>query len=148
MVMHLAHAFAELRISRPGSPECQRIVSDVQELTKTLEALRSATSSTPIDEYESLTNDGIIERLETLLKRAYENRDLRDHIARVHDAEGAERIDGDVRIAGPMAEVSASAPTRICQYCKRPQTACDTLRKEKPDIGAVICSSHPDAVEA
>jgi hypothetical protein len=71
---HLAGTLEQLEVMKPGSPDWQRLVQTAQTLGAALHDARPTPPRTATN-YDSLTEDQLIERLEVMLKSCYERRD-------------------------------------------------------------------------
>jgi hypothetical protein len=106
------------------------------------------------DDLSNVTEDELIERLEEMLRSSYAMRDR----TLAYTSPINTSVDAGVPLLEPsdpgyaeqeaIRATAAPEPAPTCPYCTRPLAACNTLREEKPDIWAVICSSHPDVLEA
>lgn len=71
--LHLATAYAQLESTTAGTPAFQRLIADSQKLVAELDATRKTDDASPAPPpIESLSNEELIDRLETLLAAARE----------------------------------------------------------------------------
>jgi hypothetical protein len=117
---NLGLTLAELKATRPGSPDHQRLLGAVQTITALLEASRASRETRTQTDLGALDDDQLIERTSAILRSLLDARDAQRkgqaHIA----ATVAIAVHGpSAAPADPAGEAATPTPTPVCPYCKR-----------------------------
>src|SRR5258708_22718264 len=137
---HLAGILEQLEVLKPGSPEHQRLVQLSQSLGAALEGSRSS-QHVPDADYDAMTDDELIDRLEQTLQAARASRDLkREHQPRLDaDVVGAAVAEDGVTLLEPgdeghaPQEATRAATVRqptveICKHCRKSPDRCIQIK--------------------
>ncbi|HYT69217.1 MAG TPA: hypothetical protein VEL51_22540 [Vicinamibacterales bacterium] len=153
---NLGLSLAELKATRPGSPDHQRLLAAVQTIVAILDVPRSSAPA-PAD-LDGLTDDQLIARMTTHLRFLINARELEQAPCRPTDVDGGLLRD-DVSDAGPSVKASADpageaslptsapAPEPPCMYCHQPLARCAEIRETRLDTWEVLHRNDPIVVK-
>jgi hypothetical protein len=113
---NLGLTLAELKATRPGSPDHQRLLGAVQTITAILEASRASSETRTQTDLDALDDDQLIERASAILRQLLESRDAQRK-GQAHIAAASEDINETT--ASEPATTPAPQPEPVCQYCRR-----------------------------
>lgn len=148
---NLGLTLAELKATRPGGMDHQRLLDAVKTITAILESSRSSRPQ-PREDLSYLSDDQLADRLEAharYLRRAKEFEDYRDG-AEVFTT-GADRALPSAPVAEPIVNATpltaAPAPEPTCIYCHQSSKRCAEIKSTRLDDWRALHYADPAEIK-
>jgi hypothetical protein len=124
----------------------------VERLAAELPPPRASSRTNGTDDYENLTDDDLIARIEALLKRAHETRDLRlrtEGIAATEKQQAAPVAPTSVVVPADAVPTPRPAPepAPTCLFCNQSPDACAATKSDRLETWRALHSLHPDEID-